>query len=322
MISIKYRNKNTGAEFSAATSLDLDINSKSKEFETSTGLFEIKIFENEDLKKSSNLFKRFGYLMIEIFEPVFNSFSERFEAQVHSFRNIQAQMKQKIEGILGNDMLLAHKNHLEKSSFALKKVKDDPELATDTILFLQKRIFELEAHMSSFELIHAGKKVQLDKKYHNFPKVIHNIFSAFAESFDNIGVTFNFAFSPEVGENLDVLFDYKTINTAIYNIIDNAYKYIKPSTEIRFFIANEKLIISMRSLRIEKDEQDKIFDLNYRGKNALGHTNGSGIGMYVTKKALNLNDMDIEFQADYSDCETYEEKQFLMNKFIIKLPSS
>lgn len=321
MISVKYRNKNTGAEFLGLVNTDNQTHSKVKDFDTPNGNLEIKIFEDKDLKNSTSLFKRFGYLVVEIFDPIFDCFSERFEAQVHSFRNIQAQMKQKVEGILGNDMLLAHKNHSEKHQYALEKVKEDPELATDTILFLQKRIFELEAHMSSFELIHVGKKIQLDKKYHNFPKVIHNIFSAFAEDFGRIGVTFNFAFSPDVGENFDVLFDYKTINTALYNIIDNAYKYTKPSTEIRFFIANEKLIISMRSLRVEKEEQEKIFHLNYRGKNALGHTKGSGIGMYVVKRALNLNDMDIEFQPDYSDSEPYEGKQFLMNKFIIKLPS-
>jgi signal transduction histidine kinase len=317
MISVKYRNKNTGAEFFVSSVGEPQKISKIKEIETLSGCIEITISDNKDIQNSSSLFKRFGYLLAEIFDPIFDSFSERFDAQVHTFRNIQAQMKQKVESILGNDMLLAHKSHAQKTFYALERVKEDPDLATDTILFLQKRIFELEAHMSSFELIHAGKKIQLEKKYHNFPKVIHNVYSAFEDNFEKIGVSFNFAFSPEIGENLDVLFDYKTINTALYNIFDNAYKYIKPYTEIRFFIADRKVIISMRSLKIDKDEQDKIFKLNYRGKNALDHTKGSGVGMYVVEKALELNDMSIEFQPDYSDCEIYEGKQFVMNKFII-----
>lgn len=318
MISISYKNKGTGAEFTSSSFPENHSGPKKEVIiATEQGDAKILISGDRDIQSSAKIFKKVTSFLVEILDPIYNSFADRFKAQIHTFRNIQAQMKQKIEGLLGNDMLSLHrKSHKEKIEYTLSVIKEAPEVACETILFLQKRIIELEAHTLSFEIIHMGENVPLEIKSHNFPRVIHNIFSAFEESFDQIGVTFRFAFGSDTGENFNINFDYKIVNTALYNIFDNAYKYIMPYGEIRFFIARDKFIITMKSLRIEKEEKERIFELGFRGKNAL-HTEGSGIGMYVVNKALKLNGMSIKLEPDYSDVETYDNRQYVLNKFII-----
>lgn len=295
-------------------------NKRSSVISNGQNILKITVSGDSDLVNSKKIYNKSIELFFNILVPTLKVFSERFVSQSHSIRSIQANMKQKIEGLLGNDMLLSHANFSEKRDYAISKINENPEMAADTVIFLQKRIFELEAHMASFELIHLESNLPLEIKSHNLPKVIHNVFSSFEEKFNDIGVHFHFAFDQTVGKTLFVDFDYKTINTALYNLLDNAYKYIKPSSEIRIFaIQNKKVIFSMRSLRIEKEELEKVFELYYRGFNSK-HTEGTGVGMFVIKKALNINSMSIAIEPDWSDVENYDGKQYVMNKFIISLP--
>jgi K+-sensing histidine kinase KdpD len=280
------------------------------------GQLNLAVSGDSDFAKSNKLFTKSAKIFAMVIVPTIKKFSERFTSQSHTIKSIQAHMMQKIEGLLGNDMYSSHDNHASKLASAVAKIKENPELAAETIVFIQKRVIELDAHISSFELIHMGNKIKLDVREHNFPKVIRNVLSSFDDKFNTIGVTYNFAFDQEVGDEFYSFFDYKTINTALYNIFDNAFKYIMPHSEIRLFISDRKIIFSMRSLRIEREEIDKIYQLGYRGVNSQ-ETDGSGVGMYVIKKALEINNMSIRVESDLSDQQAYNNQYYVMNKFII-----
>ena len=62
-----------------------------------------------------------------------------------------------------------------------------------------------------------------------------NISYAFNDQFENQGVTCQLNFEHDEADSHKVDLDYKTINAAFYNFFDNALKYVKTNSQIRFY---------------------------------------------------------------------------------------
>ena len=73
----------------------------------------------------------------------------------------------------------------------------------------------------------------------------------------------------------------------------------------------------MTSVHIGKDELEDIFKDNYSGKKIRENLKGSGLGMGIIKKALELNDANIEVFAG-DEIEKINKDEYSKNQFIIK----
>jgi len=297
---------------------------KTREIPIENGL--IILFTNEPiLTKNSKIFK----LVRDISSPVIDcvlkdmneDFLEKIVSHSHTLKKIQGQLKQKIDTIIDNHMFISSKDYAEQIGIVSKKVSENPELVAETLIYFKKRIFEIDAHILSFEILHLGGEINLDLRPHNIRRLIMNILHAFEDEINTSNIKPIFEFEDQYAEINKITLDYKTINTIFYNFFDNTFKYAKPYSKIKFnFLCREnrnfEIKIVMNSLRIEKDEIDKVFILGARGKNAK-KTEGSGIGMYVIKKALELNNFKIEVVPDYSSMELYDDQQYVINEFVI-----
>ncbi len=174
--------------------------------------------------------------------------------------------------------------------------------------------------MLSFEILHMGKTIKINKSKLNMRKLILNIWHGFEEDFNEKDVKPRFLFDNDFAESNKIYLDYKTFSTALFNLLDNTVKYVKQGTEVCFElnVSKEKfeLIIKMQSLFIKEDELPRLFDLGFRGNNSQ-EFDGQGVGMFIFKKAMDLNDFDITINPDYSSTQTDGEKQYTFNKFII-----
>ncbi|UJQ35727.1 ATP-binding protein [Aeromonas caviae] len=108
------------------------------------------------------------------------------------------------------------------------------------------------------------------------------------------------------------LFDYETVQVALYHFIDNATKYVAPDSNIEvstFFNDDKSSIIirfEMLSLQIHKDERVDIFKEGYSGSFAKRHNlSGSGIGMARILELLSLNNGYLCLHDDISDSASY-----------------
>jgi len=97
-----------------------------------------------------------------------------------------------------------------------------------------------------------------------------------------------------------IFIDYTSIQVALFYILENIVKYIKPNTTLNIkFEFNKKkktnsVLFEMESLLVKKDEVNRIFENGFSGSEAIkSKKNGSGIGLFISKKLINENDADI-----------------------------
>jgi len=104
---------------------------------------------------------------------------------------------------------------------------------------------------------------------------------------------------PEDPEKLLIPANKSLLTIALNNIISNAYKFSGDKRVQCDLYANEKFIriaITDSGIGIPTEETEKIFQSFYRGTNVKAY-HGSGIGLYITSKIINLFGGSIDVQS-------------------------
>lgn len=87
--------------------------------------------------------------------------------------------------------------------------------------------------------------------------------------------------------------DANWLSEAVYNLLDNSVKYSPKKTCITIFLrANEmfsEICVEDEGIGIAKDEENKIFQIYYRGKNISGEE-GYGMGLFITREIIKKHD--------------------------------
>lgn len=90
-----------------------------------------------------------------------------------------------------------------------------------------------------------------------------------------------------------VAHDANWLSEAVYNLLDNSVKYSQRKTCIRVILrANEmfsEICVEDEGAGIGKDEEHKIFQIYYRGKNVSGEE-GYGMGLFITREIIKKHD--------------------------------
>ena len=104
---------------------------------------------------------------------------------------------------------------------------------------------------------------------------------------------------PEDPEKLLIPANKSLLTIALNNIISNAYKFSGDKRVQCDLYANDKFIriaITDSGIGIPAEETEKIFQSFYRGTNVKSY-HGSGIGLYITSKIINLFGGTIDVQS-------------------------
>ncbi|MDP2042544.1 MAG: ATP-binding protein [Algoriphagus sp.] len=93
------------------------------------------------------------------------------------------------------------------------------------------------------------------------------------------------------------------------NLLSNAVKYSKDGKEVEFKIAyNDKklqAIVSDKGIGIPKSEQSKLFERFFRAGN-VGIIEGSGLGLSIVKKCLDVLQGEITFESEVNKGTTFQ----------------
>ncbi len=240
--------------------------------------------------------------------------AKRTDRVIHNLRSNNAHSMQTLYTLIPQNELIG--NIRETSKIVAKYIEADPQKAAMTFLKIAKLNMSVKAEFSIYDKILKGNP-KLDFRQHNPREIIMIIMYMFFADFSEINVRIH------VEDFYDkIKIDYESVQVALYHIVENAAKYIKPNTEANITFMNNPhshtITFSMCSLYIAPDEEDDIFDERYSGLNAkkIGKS-GTGIGLYRARKLIALNNGEIELEPGDKLITDDKGVEYANNKFII-----
>lgn len=109
---------------------------------------------------------------------------------------------------------------------------------------------------------------------------------------------------------MSIFGDYEVLSLGLTNLFDNAYRYTPKGTVI-VTVGKEgnmaKLTIKDNGIGIDGEDLKHMFEKFYRGKNArLIDPNESGVGIFATKKIIEMHKGNISINSELNKGTTVE----------------
>jgi len=259
--------------------------------------------------------------LIPLLREVENRQRTQYTVLAHNLVTTHSRLQDSVGLILSEEKLARAEDHLSQILIAKNAIQLNPESVAESVLDIAKRIVDLQAQLEGFKMLSGNAK--LDIGLHNIKLVLQNIIHPYYEELADNQVGIKWHIDDTVAEENRIRTDYKILNIALHHLLNNAVKYTKPYSSLGIFFDPEKqqIKLSMVSIRIEKDEIENIFKLQYCGKNVPPEMAGEGVGMYMVKQAIELLGGKIFIQPDYSaKIEDINGIRYTPNNFVIQLP--
>lgn len=187
------------------------------------------------------------------------------------------------EGISDEERL----EFLETEGIAIEKLK----MLVDSLI----NISRLEADM-----------ISIDKKEENLKECIESAISSVKADAAKKNITIK----DDIKEDCILAIDRKWTTEAIFNLLDNAVKYTAPNGKINLSLDNGinyfALNIEDNGIGIDTDEYNDIFKRFYRSRNNIvQNEKGSGVGLYLVRKIMNLQDGNVMVSSEKGKGSTF-----------------
>ena len=102
--------------------------------------------------------------------------------------------------------------------------------------------------------------------------------------------------------------DEKLVRHVLENVLSNAVKYSPEGAAVRFVATREGddvvFVVEDRGIGIPEEDRARLFDGFHRAKNAL-HISGTGLGLAVVKRAVELHGGTITFRSVVGEGTTF-----------------
>jgi len=255
----------------------------------------------------------------EVIKEAHTSINRSTSRLIHNLTSLNAHNIQEIYSLVPQENV--SQKISGQLSYVKNIVKDKPKETALLLLSIAKNNAAMKAEFSVFRKLFDNNP-NLQIREHNVHKVLMNIFYLFFPDFTDKKVTVDFG---DDKNKYLACFDYESFHVAIYHIIENAAKYIKPKTSLNVEIkdADEfiEIHMDMISLEIKEGEADRIFEEGVSGELAcrIGKS-GNGIGMNRAKKILELNSGTVSVRPLCNTVEAFIGVNYQRNIFIISLP--
>jgi hypothetical protein len=203
-------------------------------------------------------------------------------------------------------------------------IASNPSRSAEQLLKLVKNSRLIQAEISVFDKLYKNEDIALKISKHLVHRIVNSIYRLFYSSFEDIHVSVTLADS-----FYEILVDYETFTVALTHMIENMTKYVMPHSEARIYFENHEeqihIIFAMTSLQILDEELSDIFQEGHSGfySSQLG-LKGSGVGMFIIKRFLKINNGDFEVKINLNHNETkyYSNAPYQDNLFILKVPKA
>jgi len=264
-------------------------------------------------------------------EVIFNETKAEAKNQakrlIHNLTTLNAKNTQAVYLSIPQTLMNEYKNNSSSTKELISKLENhidkEKEVAVRSLLQIAKNSMQFKSEINVYNAL-INNDFRLRVMAHSIHRVMMNAFYVFFPDF-----TDSFVFVDIQKTNGFVLVDYDTFQVALYYIIENASKYIKPHTELKVSFKIDKVLkkttmtFDMISLRIKKEEMELIFKDGYSGEEVKKlNKNGDGIGLNRCKELLKHSNAKITIlPAPHKHEEDFMGLCYQKNYFIIEMNS-
>ena len=191
------------------------------------------------------------------------------------------------EGTISNAQLMLERNISDK-----KKLERSLNEAHEQVIYLAKMVNDLST------LSRAERGVASEVERIDVSELAHDLYNEYHPEASKAGLHLNLELAPKLG-HVDASRLY--LHELLQNFITNAIKYTKEgSITLRIQPDEKNLIFEVADtgIGISKSDQTKVFDKFYRSEDyRTRETNGTGLGLYVTRKLAKKMSTRIELKS-------------------------
>jgi hypothetical protein len=245
-------------------------------------------------EQDKNLLKNVG-IILEGYRNVHEVLKERndlIEVILHENENPITSLRNKVDYI-NNRVHLFSGSEVEKAKLRIK-LKDINLMVA--LLKNNLKLTEILSQLLQGKDINAIKSTDIDLN-----KSIVNVTHWLIPQLKNENLDLSSIIIKEFPFRMHITMDEHHLDQILYNIINNSIKYRKEKSEYKLEISFSKEIDGLKMLfsdsgvGVEESSAAYIFDLGYRSRYAQENVlKGKGFGLFVCKKLLESNGMDIQ----------------------------
>ena len=255
-----------------------------------------------DMLKSKRVFSRTLDLYLamisglaEIQKNAAEDVREESRRLVHNLTTLNSHIIQEIYNIVPQDDLAGTPK--QQMHLIERAISVHPGAAAQATLKILKNAVAARTEMQIVRRLSTTPHLPPQIKPHKIHKVIKNVLITFFQEAMERDIYWNLQDTSE-----SVLMDYELVSVALYRLFENCVKYCAPNStvEISFQSVGSCLdvFLTMTSILILSEEETKIFDEGISGASAKRYSlNGSGIGLYIARRLLELNETKIIVSA-------------------------
>lgn len=295
-----------------------------KRVSTETSVLEVYVLGEKRIVRNRKAFKQFFTTLrltlensVRQFEE-YNKESVRVQARkmtddhLHNLIKIHGNQTSIIERcISGAEGCIKYEDFVRGVREGLLSRPDD--FAEDVCsLFREVRL--MEYHMSGYALLHGPSERVNITKNHSVQKILLGLAHLFFNSFKKNNVFLDLY---GIDREFECSLEYETFNIAMHCFLENTAKYVKPYTKVELFSESENnsLVVSMVSIRIEKEELLTIRERGKYGAHVPEDLRGEGIGMFLVDQALKRSEIELTIKPDFSQQSELDGVPYTRNIF-------
>ncbi len=219
------------------------------------------------------------------------------QAKLQFFTNISHEFRTPLTLITGPlEQLLQKKQAIEPFRKQL-----------DIMLVNSRRMLRLINQLLDIRKIEGGK-MKLKAEYSDVVKFIRDIMHSFEEYAQEKRIKFNFK---TCVDSYDLWFDPDKLDKILFNLLSNSFKFTPPEGSINVDLNihrkpsnddlayKEFILITVKDTGsgIPKEEIPKLFERFYQAKKKETYSQGSGLGLSLTKNYVDLHQGEIEITS-------------------------
>jgi K+-sensing histidine kinase KdpD len=267
---------------------------------------------DSDLIKSSRLFNEKMRVLKDFIGNISKIRDSIIKDLLHNLTAIHGHNIQEVHYLIPEYLML---NDIRKQKEKIKEIivgnLDDTASALIKIIRNNKI---MNAEFQNIRVLH-GEVPVLEFSKHPIHKVIQSLIYLYLPDFQEKEIRINNNLNSDV-----IRLDHSTFTDGMIPILENCIKYTKNKTILSFdyYWEDDVFIIKlcMESLRILPNEIKRITDKKFSGSVARSlKRHGSGLGMYHSKKLLELNKIIIDISSNGNEGDIYGKNTFYL-KFL------